>query len=240
MISLQMVNNETGAVQEVQELGDFIRRKKKKVFFHTDAVQAFGKMPIDIDKLGVDLLTFSAHKFYGPKGLGGLWVSDECILDTKNDFPYLGTVPAELVIRFAEGIKNCNTQYVADNLAMKEDIFFNELLRHMPYDSISTGQRMVGIRAMIFKGVDAFDLQQSLADKKVYVSLGSACTSGKVGPSHVLSAMEIEPSRIASTIRVSFGHMITQEQCKEAAIIVAETVKELRDGCEPSEDRGSE
>lgn len=231
LISLQMINNETGICQQVAELGQFLKRKHKDVYLHTDAVQALGKLPIDVELMGVDLLTFSAHKFYGPKGLGGLWVSERCFHNLENRFPYLGTLPSEAIIKFASLMYDVDIQKVADYLAVKEHRIIHWFdTCGLEYHQTATHDKIPGILSLCFPGVEAIELALELSDKGVYVSTGSACNSSSTKPSYVLKAMGVPEEQIVSTIHVSVGHAVTPDQCHQAARIISETVKELRNG----------
>jgi cysteine desulfurase len=240
VVSLQMVNNETGIQQEVEELGQFIRRRHKDIYFHTDAVQALGKVTIDVEKMGVDMMTLSAHKAYGPKGLGCLWVRDNCYLDSQNEWPYLGTIPTDLIIRFASVVSDIDfDDEDADQLMALADHFFLKTLNDsgIEYSRTALYRRVIGYHSLCFPGVDCDELVMALSDKGVYVSAGSACTSSGVKASHVLLAMGIPEACARSTIRVTMGRSVNAEQCVEAAHIIADTVKELRNGSQSGEDK---
>lgn len=232
LASIQLVNNETGAINPVEHIAKYIKAYHPNVYFHTDAVQAFGKIPIDVEAMSIDMLTFSAHKCYGPKGLGGLWVSDKCLKDKKNQFLYLGSEPSTLILQLDEGLSNVDLLKSADNIAKQERQFLETLNKEgIQYVRTNTNNRLVGILSIAFPGVDAADLMFALSERGVYVSLGSACNSNNVEPSHVLKAMGIPEEQIRSTIRVSFGHTMNFEECQTAATIVACTIKELQSGC---------
>jgi cysteine desulfurase len=228
LVSLQMVNNETGVMQPIKTA----RSSVPNNYFHTDAVQAFGKIPIDVEDLGVDALSFSSHKANGPKGLGGLWVHNRI----ANLFPYTGTVPVELICRLASVLKQKDQ---TDSLILKsqwinelERLFFRELRKTDvgPHGLNAITNRTPGILSIHFPGVNGDDLMFSLSEQGVYVSTGSACNSGEIKPSHVLTAMGITEEVAYSTIRISIGVTNTLDEMIKVAQIIGNTTKELKNG----------
>lgn len=232
MVSVQFINNETGAINPIGAISKSLDRNK--VYFHTDAVQAFGKVSIDVDKLGVDLLTFSSHKCHGPKGLGGLWVRNKVLKDkTRGRFKYLGTPPVELVDRLASVVENIDTisqvGYINRlNNEFRKNLSYKACTIHPTYKPTTSPH----VLSLHIPGVDAVDLVFKLSKQGIYISSGSACDNGRVGPSHVLTAMGISKKQAEETIRVSFSHLNTIEEVQEAAHTMAETIERIKNGSE--------
>lgn len=227
LASVMLVNNETGIVNDIQTIGENI---PEEIYFHSDAVQALGKIPIDVEAWKLDLLTLSAHKAYGPKGIACLWVRNKVLQDVEMEFPYLGTLSPELIRRFGVAVKNINFYDSGVKAAQMEHIFLTHLMEEeIEFKQSSTHNRMAGHLSLCFPDIDNDELVFSLSDRGVYISTGSACDSGKVEPSHVLSAMGIPEEEIKSTVRVTFGHAVTYDQCRDAAKIIASTIRELKE-----------
>ncbi|MEG2915729.1 MAG: cysteine desulfurase family protein, partial [Oscillospiraceae bacterium] len=210
-VSIMCINNEIGTILPIEELVCAIRRKKPDVIIHCDAVQAFCKIPINLKKLDVDLMTISSHKIHGPKGVGALYIKKGVRIiplhfggeQQSRIRPGTESVPlicafglaAELASsRISEGEKNLNEvcEYFEKKLNEREGIFLNRPENASPYiRNIS----VVGYRSEI--------LLHSLEEDGIYVSSGSACAKG--GKSHVLKAMGLTPNKIDSALRISFN-----------------------------------
>ncbi|MEG0899943.1 MAG: cysteine desulfurase family protein [Oscillospiraceae bacterium] len=210
-VSIMCINNEIGTILPIEELVCAIRRKKPDVIIHCDAVQAFCKIPINLKKLDVDLMTISSHKIHGPKGVGALYIKKGVHIiplhfggeQQSRIRPGTESVPlicafglaAELASsRISEGEKSLNEvcEYFEKKLNEREGIFLNRPENASPYiRNIS----VVGYRSEI--------LLHSLEEDGIYVSSGSACAKG--GKSHVLKAMGLTPNKIDSALRISFN-----------------------------------
>ncbi|MEG1151283.1 MAG: cysteine desulfurase family protein [Oscillospiraceae bacterium] len=210
-VSIMCINNEIGTILPIEELVCAIRRKKPDVIIHCDAVQAFCKIPINLKKLDVDLMTISSHKIHGPKGVGALYIKKGVRIiplhfggeQQSRIRPGTESVPlicafglaAELASsRISEGEKSLNEvcEYFEKKLNEREGIFLNRPENASPYiRNIS----VVGYRSEI--------LLHSLEEDGIYVSSGSACAKG--GKSHVLKAMGLTPNKIDSALRISFN-----------------------------------
>jgi cysteine desulfurase len=227
-----MVNNETGIIQpikSVRKINSMVNR-----FLHVDAIQALGKLPIDVDELGIDLLSLSAHKVYGPKGIGCLWVRNRCLEDPEARFPYLGTPSVDLALRFAAVVQRINLpRYTLANQD-KEKVFLDtlgeNLVHGLDFNILGAGPRVPGLFSLTLTGVDADTLVFILSEEGIMVSTGSACKSKDKHPSHVLTEMGMTEEDINSTIRISLGDMVSCEDVKQAALIIAAKAQEIRDG----------
>lgn len=236
LVSIMTANNETGALQPIQEIGEVL--KDHQAYFHTDAVQAYSLLDIDVKKLGIDLLTTTAHKLNGPKGIGFLYIDENVNIQpiqfggeqerkkrpgTEN---VVGTVGFKKAAELAQinKVEN-NKKYQAYKRIFLETLKAEEVKYLINGDldrSIAT------ILNLSFPGMKVETLLTVLDIEGVAASSASACTAGSVEPSHVLTAMYGQRSeRIHNSVRFSFGSMNTEENVKEAAVKVANVIKRL-------------
>lgn len=229
LVSVMLVNNELGAVMPVREIADVIKRSGSGAILHCDAVQAFGKMPVSVSKLGCQLLSFSGHKIHAPKGIGALYISKTvkkplslCFGGEQQERVRPGTEPLPNIAAFAEAIKNVSggkDEIKELNLYAREklsalDCTINSASDASPYIlSFSTGC------------IKSETMLNFLSSKEIYVSSGSACSKGKL--SHVLTAAKL-PRHIAdSTIRLSFCDENTKEDIDILCAAVEEALGRL-------------
>lgn len=212
LVSMMMVNNETGSIFPVETLKKIIDVKKSHAVIHVDAVQAFCKIPIDVKKLMVDLMSMSAHKIHGPKGVGALYISKNARINPlffgggQQNKIRPGTEPCELIVGFAEATQLDSSydyvlglrDYCTKRLLEIPDVVLNSSPNALPY-----------ILNFSFKGVRAETMLHYLASKNVFVSSGSACAKGK--RSYVLEKLNLPCERIDSAIRVSFSRYNKKE-----------------------------
>ncbi len=237
LITIMSANNETGVLQPVAEIGRIAA--EADIYFHTDAVQAAGKIPIDVNQIGCDLLTISGHKLHGPQGAGALYVRKGTQLEamlyggshersrragTENVPGIVGVgTAAEMAI---EGFKASADHTIAD----LRDRLERELL-----EIEATGlngenaARVPNTTNIYFDGIEGESLVIALDLKGLSVSTGAACSSGAVEPSHVLTAMGLRSDRAKASIRFSLGEQNTAEDIQFALAIVPETVSRLRE-----------
>jgi cysteine desulfurase len=228
IISLQLVNNVTGIIQPLEQ----VRYYKQDSLFHIDATQALKKINIDVENLQCDMLSLSAHKIYGPKGIGCLWVKNTCLNYKDINLPYQGTPSIELADRFALAIGVLNTQAYRTRLQEQECIFLNTLKKYITSNYYVVGlhaNRIPGLFSIIFPSIDQDELLIRLDQLGVYVSLGSACSANELDP-YVLKAMKLSEQDLTSSIRISLGDSLTISQVREAAMIIANTIKEMKNG----------
>ncbi len=238
LISIMYANNEIGVIQPIEAIGKIA--KEKKVLFHVDAAQAAGKIPIDVQKAGIDLLSISAHKIYGPKGVGALYVRRK---DPRVDLSAMidgggherGMRSGTLNVPGIVGLGR------ACELSQKEMAEESERLRRLRdklKDAITNGlegtsingsmdHRLPGNLNLSFAGVEGDALLMGIND--VAVSSGSACTSATLEPSYVLRALGVLEDLAHSSIRFGIGRFNTDEEIEYAAARVIETVKRLRE-----------
>ncbi|QXE00518.1 cysteine desulfurase family protein [Terribacillus sp. DMT04] len=240
LVSVMMINNETGIIQPVQAIGELL--KSHAAYFHTDAVQAYGTEEIDVVSLGVDLLSVSAHKINGPKGIGALYVADHVRIKPityggeQERKRRAGTENVASIAGFGKACELAMHQR-AERKAVYQDLqdtFVSELEAAGTNFFINgdTDHRSAGIVNLSFPGTNVESLLMNFDLSGVTVSSGSACTAGSVDPSHVLKAMYGEDERVTNSIRFSFGYGNTAEAVAEAAQTVAAIIKRLTKGKE--------
>ena len=236
LVSVMFVNNEVGTIQPAAELGAVCR--EKGVLFHTDAVQAAGHLPIDLKKLPVDLLSLSAHKFHGPKGIGALYMRSGTALQsliqgggqergkragTENVAAIAGLAAAleeslsdrEAKDRYVEGLRRT----VQEALLSIEGSRLNGDLH----------KRLPGSLNVSFRGIEAEALVVYLDMKKIAVSSGAACEAGALEPSHVLTAMGLSDSDAKGALRITLDETNTREEAEYLSRIIPEAVMRLRE-----------
>jgi cysteine desulfurase IscS len=235
LVSIMAVNNEVGVVNDIAAIGAVCRRKG--VYFHVDAAQAVGKVAVDTAELPVDLLSMSAHKFYGPKGVGALFIKRQSHVPIAAQIHggghergmRSGTLPTHQLVGIGLAAKMASDLLVGESariLALR-----NRFLQHL--ESLTGWQlngslehRVAGNANISIAGVDGETLL--LALRELAVSTGSACTSLSVEPSYVLKALGLTDELAHSSIRFSFGRYTTEEEVDFAAKTVAEVVLKLR------------
>jgi cysteine desulfurase len=225
LISVMHANNETGAVQPIREIAKVIYGRK--IFFHADGVQAFGKLAVDIQELGVDLYSVSAHKIFGPKGIGGLYLRKgtplrRTMLGGHHERERrAGTENVPAAMAFAQAVELC-----AEPDCVLRDRFETALRAALPGIRINSGSeaRLPNTSSVLFPGVSAEALMIALDLQGMAVSTGAACSSGSVEPSHVLLAMGLSRKEARSSVRFSFGRYNTVDEVDalaEATIVAA-------------------
>jgi cysteine desulfurase len=238
VVSVMMVNNETGTVQDVAALSEAAKRANRDVLFHTDAVQAFGCEAIDVNQLGIDLLTISAHKFGGPKGAGILYVREGTALEPviHGGGQELGRRSGTHDVASAVGIATAVESALDDRERFETEI--SAIRDHMERSLVDevgdlvvntpkTGRSSHHLNVR-FPGVRNETLLMLLDQRGVAASAGSACQSGAATVSHVLEAMGLTPDQARESVRFTFGWTSTLDEADRAAMIVTDIVSRLR------------
>ena len=236
LVSIMFANNEIGTIQPVAEIGAACR--SKGVPFHTDAVQAVGHLPIDVEALSIDLLSLSAHKFHGPKGVGALYIRKGCpfpatLLEgggqergrragTENVAGIVGMGAA--IVEALEGLpeKTARVQAMRDRLIGALTKLPKTHLNGHPH------RRLPGNCNISFEGVEGESLLLLLDNRDICASSGSACTSGSLDPSHVLLAIGLPHEVAHGSLRLSLGDLNTPDQVEEIITGVTQVVERLR------------
>jgi cysteine desulfurase len=236
VVSVMHANNEIGTVQPIAELARIAHAKG--AVFHTDAVQSVAKIPVDVRALGVDLLSLSAHKFNGPKGVGALWIRRGTRLSAiltggKHERTRrAGTenVPAIAGLGTAARLAKAKLSADGDRLARMRDRLEQLVLERVPGTAINGARepRVANTTNISFEGVEAESLLIALDLEGFAVSTGSACSSGTLEPSHVLRAMGFPPHRTQNSIRISLGLGNTDEQIDQFVAKLPGVVSKLR------------
>ena len=236
LVSVMMANNEVGTLQPVARIADLVR--PRGVYLHTDAVQAVGQVPVAVEELGVDLLSLSAHKMYGPKGVGALYVRRGVPLSPllhgggQERGRRSGTenVPGIVGLGKAAQLAHSEQPERQRGLTALRERLIRGLAARVP-EAILNGhptQRLPSNVSISFPGVTGEALVVDLDLKGVAISAGAACAAGTVEPSHVLRAMGLSESVAAGTVRLSLGRANTPEEVDQVLDILTETVERLR------------
>lgn len=232
LISCMFVSNETGAINDIKELSKLRDKLAPNALFHIDAVQGFMKIPFSVEDFKVDMLTFSAHKFHGPKGVGGLYVRKlnyiKNIVDGGGQEYGLrsGTenVPGIMALRTA--IEKIDVRKNYENVqSLKQK--FNEIISKESGIKILDFQGSPYIESLVFTGVKGETMLHALEEKNVIVGLGSACSSKKAG-NRVLSEIGIDKNDIISSCRVSFNAYQTLDEIEKAAETIIQVYNDIR------------
>ncbi|MBO5277314.1 MAG: cysteine desulfurase [Clostridia bacterium] len=233
IVAVMLANNETGALQDVQELAK-ITRENGSVFF-TDGVQAAPYIPLDVKALGVDMLSISGHKFYGPKGVGALYIKSGVkvwahALGGEQERGLRGgtlNVPA-IVGLSAAYKKNRDTMSETNEKLTRLNALFLKELSSLSGITVNGKNTLPAILNLRIEGVSNVDVLYKLDLCGVSAAAGSACASSSVLPSHVLTAMGLTEKEANECVRFSFGKNTTEEEIIRAAAILKETVEKLR------------
>ncbi|MFR4518786.1 MAG: cysteine desulfurase NifS [Fusobacterium sp.] len=236
LISVMHANNETGVIQPIEEIGKIA--KENKILFHVDAVQSMGKLEINPKEMGIDLLVFTAHKFYGPKGVGALYVRNGVRLgkvitgggQERKLRP--GTTNTPLIVGMAKALEKVYAEREEENKRVGElrDYFEEQISARIP-EIVINGKnvpRLPGTSSITFKYVEGESILLSLSMKGIAVSSGSACSSDELQASHVLLAMGIPAEFAHGTIRFSLGKYNTKEEIDYTIEAVVEIIGKLR------------
>ncbi|HZS44899.1 MAG TPA: cysteine desulfurase NifS [Blastocatellia bacterium] len=241
LITVMTANNETGAIQPISDVAEVvreIRQQRKTLFFHTDAVQAVGRIPVNVDELGVDLLSLSGHKFYAPKGTGALYVRRGVKLKSQlhggrhERDRRAGTESVPLIVALGKAAELAKRHLGGRRRQIGElrNYLESEILRRIPEVSINgdVHNRVPNLTNLSFRYVEGEGLLISLDLKGVAVSTGSACSSGSLEPSHVLLAMGLTCEEARESLRFSLGKDTTREDIDYVLEILPGIVDRLR------------
>ncbi|WP_415892365.1 IscS subfamily cysteine desulfurase [Neptuniibacter sp. PT8_73] len=236
VISLMHVNNEVGTITDIEAIGELTR--SKGIIFHVDAAQSAGKIEIDLGKAKVDLLSISAHKMYGPKGIGALFVRRKPRVRLEAQIHggghergmRSGTLPTHQIVGMGEAARICKEDLAKDTahiIALRDRFLAGMGEMEEVYLNGSKEQRVPGNLNISFAFVEGESLLMSLKD--LAVSSGSACTSASLEPSYVLRALGLNDELAHSSIRFSFGRFTTEEEVDYAAAQIQDAVSKLRE-----------
>jgi len=238
LITIMLANNETGVVQPVEQIGKIAA--EADVYFHTDAVQAAGKIPLDVSKIGCDLLTISGHKIHASQGIGALYVRKGTLLEpmlyggSHERSRRAGTENVPGIVALGKAAELALTAFErGDDKKMAEmrDRLERELLSQIEATGVNGegAPRVPNTTNIYFDYIEGEALVIALDLKGLAVSTGAACSSGSIEPSHVLTAMGLRPDRARASIRFSLGKQNKPEDVDFALSVVPETVAYLRE-----------
>lgn len=237
IVSLMHVNNETGAINDINRIGRFCR--EEKIIFHVDAAQSTGKLPIDVRLQNIDLLSISAHKFYGPKGVGALFVrrTEDVIVKAQihggghERGMRSGTLPTHQIVGLGAAAELAQVSQSGDfELLSKLREQFVSGLNCLSGISINSdlSNSFPGIVSVCFHGIDGETMMMSL--RRLAISSGSACTSASIDPSYVLTAMGLTNEDAQSSLRFSFGRNTTSDDIAQALNDIEQAYKAFSPG----------
>jgi cysteine desulfurase len=236
LISVMHANNELGTIQPIEEIARIAR--ERDIYFHTDAVQSAGKIPLDVEKLGVDLLAISAHKLNGPKGVGALYVRKGTILRTllhgghheRDRRPGTENVAGIVGLGTAAEIARAHLAEEHDRIAALRDRLEAGILASVPLVAVNgdRARRVPTTTNLTFDYIEGEGFVIAMDLRGIACSTGSACSSGSLEPSHVLAAIGLRPERARASIRFSLGRFNTVEDIDATLRILPGVVEQLR------------
>ncbi len=236
LITVMLANNETGTIEPVEEIGKIA--EEKGIVFHTDAVQAAGKIPIDVEKLGVDLLSISAHKFCGPKGVGALYIRKGTHLDhlmygghsERDRRPGTEDVASIAGMGKATELVRIGMRTESERMRGLRDRLERGLLNRVAQSWVNGARapRVPNTSNLTFPFIGGEAMVIALDLKGIACSTGAACSSGAVEPSHVLTALGLAPEDARATLRLSLGHQTTEEEIDFALETIPPVIERLR------------
>ena len=219
LISIMFANNEIGTIEPIEEIGKIA--KKNNIIFHTDCVQAIGNIKIDVNKMNIDLLSMSAHKFYGPKGIGALYVKENIKFRKLQDGGHqernkrAGTENVAGIVGMGKAIEIANINIDRYNFKLKvlRDYCIEQIIKNFPNVKINGSRinRLPGNINISFPNLNGEELLLKLDEYGICVSSGSACSSGDEKPSHVLEAIGVKQELLKGTIRITLGEENTKQ-----------------------------
>jgi cysteine desulfurase len=237
LITVMHANNELGTVQPLEEIGRIA--KERDLYFHTDAVQSAGKLPIDVNALQVDLLSLSGHKFYAPKGIGALYIRSGTRLrqllygghHQRGFRPGTENVAGIVGLGKAAEIARKSLVEDAQRITTLREELQQGLLRRVPQSRVNgdAAPRTPNTTNLVFPGIEGEALLIALDLKGLACSTGAACSSGAVEPSHVLTAVGLPPEEARASLRFSLGRHTTKKEIEFALQVVPAAVEQLRE-----------
>jgi cysteine desulfurase len=236
LVSIMFANNEIGTIQPIKEIGEICR--ERKIFFHTDAVQAVGNIPVDVKEMNIDMLSLAGHKIYGPKGIGVLYIKKGIKIDNlihggaQEKNRRAGTENIAAIVGLGKAIELAanNLEEHMKRLTVLRDKLIDGLL-NIPYTRLNGprgDKRLPGNVNVCFRFIEGESILLSLDFKGVCASSGSACTSGSLDPSHVLLAIGLPHEIAHGSLRLSMGEGSTEEDVDYVLEVVPPIIERLR------------
>ncbi len=236
LISVMHANNELGTIQPIEEIGRIAARHD--IYFHTDAVQSVGKIPVDVEKCGIDLLSLSAHKLHGPQGVGALYIRRGTLLrpllygghHERDRRPGTENVAGIVGLGKAAELARQRMSEEGERVAALRDRLEESILRSIPLAAVNgdRARRLPTTTNLRFDYVEGEGFVIAMDLRGIACSTGAACSSGSVEPSHVLSAIGLKPEQARSSIRFSLSRFTTAEEIDHALELLPRVVEQLR------------
>ena len=237
LVSIMFANNEIGTIQPIKEIGEICR--EKKVFFHTDAVQAVGNVPVDVQDMNIDMLSLAGHKIYGPKGIGVLYIKNGIKIDNlihggaqeKNRRAGTENIASIVGIGKAIELATSNLDEHMKKLSGLRDKLIDGILKEIPYSYLNGPRgekRLPGNANVRFTFIEGESILLSLDFKGVCASSGSACTSGSLDPSHVLLAIGLPHELAHGSLRLTLGEGSSEEDVDYVLEVLPPIIERLR------------
>ena len=239
MVSIMHANNEIGTIEPIKAIGEAIKQKKPDIIFHTDAVQTVGKIPVDVNDLGVDLLSMSSHKIYGPKGIGALYIRKGTKISpfmtggAQESKRRAGTENIPGIVGFGKAaeLAKSELQEQYDKLIKLRDKLINGIMETIPYTRLN-GHPTLRLPHNVnfsFEFIEGESMLLNLDMKGICASSGSACTSGSLDPSHVLLAIGLPHEIAHGSLRLTLGRDNTEEDVDYVLEVLPGIVNKLRE-----------
>lgn len=238
LVSIMHANNEIGTIQPINEIAKAIKQKNPEIIFHTDAVQTVGKIPVNVDDLGIDLLSMSAHKIYGPKGVGALYIRKGTHIapfmtgGAQENSRRAGTENIAGIVGFGKAaeLAECEQQEQYERLTLLRDRLMQGILNTIPYTRLNGHPtlRLPHNVNISFEFIEGESMLLNLDMKGICASSGSACTSGTLDPSHVLLAIGLPHETAHGSLRLTLGRENNQEDVDYVLEVLPGIVNKLR------------
>ena len=236
LITIMTANNEIGTIQPIEKIGEIA--KDKNIIFHTDAVQAIGNLKIDVEKMNIDSLSMSGHKFYAPKGVGALYVKNGVKFEKIQDGGHqekdkrAGTENIAEIVGLGKAIENIYLKYDKYNshLQTLRDFYIEQIEQKIPEAKLNGDRknRLPGNANFSFPNINAQQLLLDLDEIGICASAGSACSTGNALPSHVLTAIGIPNYMIEGSLRTTFGKDNTKEEVEILVNSIEKMIKKYQ------------
>ena len=240
LVSIMHANNEVGAINNISEISSLVKDYDKRIIVHTDAVQSMAHLPVTVKELGADLITFTAHKMYGPRGAGGLYIKSgtpiagQIIGGGQENSLRAGTENTAAIVGFASALEISSHQRDQDlaNERKLQKILISELPKKIPNLAITgpakLDERLPGHVSCVVGFVEGESILLALDLAGIAASSGSACTTGAIEPSHVLTAMGVPQDLARGSLRLSFGRNSSVDDANELLVKLPKIIERLR------------
>ena len=236
LVSIMHINNEIGTINDIEAIGKHV--KEKSAVYHSDCVQSFGKIPVDVNTMCIDMLSLSSHKIYGPKGVGVLYIRKGTQVEKlafgggQERNKRAGTENVAAIVGFGTAASVCKQEMDSESTNLRElrDYFWGQIKNSIPDVRLNGTHelRLPGNLNVSFKDTDGESILLSLDLHGVAASAGSACEAGSIEPSHVIEALKLPPEYAQSAIRFTLGRWTSKAEIDQACAILKDVVERVR------------